>query len=515
MGNSDIEIISSSLYNIFKNNINYIIEKFYLILNGVINSSNYKYYISILLTLVFIILVILTNLINVPDKYLQVISLFFGGFLLSIFYFFIYRNENEKSASIIDKPNLKNYYNDSSRKIIKVNDKKYSFDNINFTKTVSLPITNMIKFLGILFFTIFIIIAIIGSFYNLYNKYQYLYIVTQIFIGLFILVVSLSIIAKLASIVLTNCEDSKYMIPQILCIVKNFIFFIPCLLIIIIDEFNKDVKATPSSVYLLFILLLILVGLFIGIPLLFQFIISMDKNDLLAGKGPYYLDNRRVIGTYQDFSKKYILNKNKISLSKKKYTLFDENPEQEYNIKALFGDFNNRKFQYKYTYSISFYIYLNPQPTNTSIAYNKETELFNYGNKPVILYDGRNRKLLVKSKTQTSEGSQTDIIYETKKLKYQKWMLFTINYQNNIIDVFIDGKLVGSKKNVPPYFDNDTITIGEDKGIHGSIKDIYYYETPRPVSNIEFLYNLTIKPTENEASFIQNSLTDKLQKQLQ
>ena len=36
-------------------------------------------------------------------------------------------------------------------------------------------------------------------------------------------------------------------------------------------------------------------------------------------------------------------------------------------------------------------------------------------------------------------------------------IFFTINYENNIIDVFIDGKLVGSKKNVPPYFENDII----------------------------------------------------------
>ena len=74
-------------------------------------------------------------------------------------------------------------------------------------------------------------------------------------------------------------------------------------------------------------------------------------------------------------------------------------------------------------------------------------------------------------------------------------MLFTINYENNTIDVFIDDKLVGSKKNVPPYFDDDKISIGEDNGIQGSIKEIFYYDTPRPPSNIEFIYDLTIKST--------------------
>ena len=44
-----------------------------------------------------------------------------------------------------------------------------------------------------------------------------------------------------------------------------------------------------------------------------------------------------------------------------------------------------------------------------------------------------------------------------------------------------------------PEFNNDIITIGSNNGIHGSIKDIYYYETIRSPSNIEFLFNLMKK----------------------
>ena len=75
--------------------------------------------------------------------------------------------------------------------------------------------------------------------------------------------------------------------------------------------------------------------------------------------------------------------------------------------------------------------------------------------------------------------------------KFQKWLFFVINYDNNIIDVFIDGKLVGSKENVSPYFKGDAITIGERDGIHGSIKEIYYYNKVRTPSTIELLYNLS------------------------
>lgn len=511
----EIGKIQGGIFSILKKQYEDIRDNLYVIVDGVINSNNYKYYIGILLTLVFIVLIVLTNLINVPSKYIQIISLLLGGIIISIFYFFVYRNEqeNEKGKAVKDVTgNGILFYTKENKQLIKtiavtdkngknVKDKdgkditKNIFDKEHFKSTIYDPIKNLIKFLGIQIFSILAIVLIIVLIYNLYTEHHYLYSTTKIFLGFIIVLTILAIIAKIFSIVVKDCEKSKNnILIQFLCIIKNFIFFIPCLLVILVDEINKDIKATPSSVYLLFILLIILVSLFIGLPLLFQFITSMNKHDLLGGKGPYYLDTRREIGKYQDFSKEYKSTTNKLLPPAGKYTLFDENPSQEFNIKTMIGYLGDAKFNYKYTYSISFYLYLNPQGRNTSLAYNKESELFNYGNKPVILYDGRTRKLLVKSKTQTSEGSQTDTIYETKKIKYQKWMLFTINYQNNTIDVFIDGKLVGSKKNVPPYFNDDKITIGEENGIHGSIKEIYYYETPRPPNNIEFLYDLTIKP---------------------
>ena len=73
------------------------------IIDIVVNSPNYKYYVSILLTLVFILLVILTNLINVPDKYVQIISLLLGAIIISIFYFFVYRNQQETNDGLAVK----------------------------------------------------------------------------------------------------------------------------------------------------------------------------------------------------------------------------------------------------------------------------------------------------------------------------------------------------------------------------------------------------------------------------
>ena len=61
--------------------------------------------------------------------------------------------------------------------------------------------------------------------------------------------------------------------------------------------------------------------------------------------------------------------------------------------------------------------------------------------------------------------------------------------------VTVDGDgdvyLVGSKSNVTPYLIGDSVTIGEDNGIYGSIKDVYYFDKKKTPDSIQFLYNLT------------------------
>ena len=103
----------------------------------------------------------------------------------------------------------------------------------------------------------------------------------------------------------------------------------------------------------------------------------------------------------------------------------------------------------------------------------------------------KSRKIIIKSRTISNKTDQLDTIYETTRVKHQKWLYFVINYENNVIDVFIDGKLVGSKDNITPYFVGDSVTIGEDDGIHGSIKEIFYFDKIKTPDSIQFLHSLT------------------------
>uniref|UniRef100_A0A6C0H4W1 Uncharacterized protein n=1 Tax=viral metagenome TaxID=1070528 RepID=A0A6C0H4W1_9ZZZZ len=377
-------------------------------------------------------------------------------------------------------------------------------------------------------------------------------------IGILIIIVLFAVIAKVFSIQPSNTDNcintGTINFQYIICVLKNIIFFIPCLLVILVDEIHEDIKLTPSSIYLLFIVLVILITLLISLPLLFTFFAKNNKNDVLAGEGPFYLNKKKTLGKYQNLDKNISdniaipkfnssnddtnLNIENNQLARKMTTLFSYfntspstniSSENSSNVDTVKNEYNNTKnnvnynidgynfklfkndlvglynigvnyfnpsklhktFPYNYTYSLSFYIYINPQPTNTSIAYTKDTELFNYGFKPVIYYNGNSRKIIIKSRTISNKSDQLDTIYEMSNVKHQKWLYFVINYENNIIDVFIDGKLVGSKSNVTPYFVGDNVTIGEDNGIYGSIKDIYYFDKIKTPDSIQFLYNLT------------------------
>jgi hypothetical protein len=431
---------------------------------------------------------------------------------------------------------------------------KHNYNKYNTIKPDA-SFINMYKYVGLLFLIILFPILTINFILYLHKTNNSVFNITQNILGILIIIVIFAIIAQMFSIQV-GIEKSKTadsakqnFFQTLITTLKDIIFFIPCLLIILVDEINEDIKLTPSSIYLLFFILLILIILIFLLPLLFSYLAKHNKNNLLGGEGPFYLNEKKTLGKYQNLDKNVSSNvaipnfntsnlentsltnnlnnmlsnfktnftsqttssedssnedvvkneynniKNNISDNTKGYDfkMFKNDLNGQYNIGTKYYDSSkiHNKFPYNYTYSISFYIYINPQPTNTSIAYTKDTELFNYGFKPVIYYNGNSRKIIIKSRTINNKSDQLDTIYEMTSVKHQKWLYFVINYENNNIDVFIDGKLVGSKNNVTPYFIGDNVTIGEHDGIHGSIKEIFYFDKIKTPDSIQFLYSLT------------------------
>ena len=545
-----------------------------------VSHKYYTYFISIVLILILCLFYYLNekqNLFTIKNtKYEILAALLLIGFSIYCFLFFAYRNHIEwKDDTPISKENYNSgseyaaIYKSDTRKIVDITDNSARVNKDNLKKTLTSPLFNIMKYLFYLLLILIIPLFLLNYTFYMHNVNNNVFNITKNIIILLIILTVLAIIAKLFSIKTSSrsiyCEiDTTKEKPEytdliksyskyFLCIFKNFVFFIPCLLVILTDEINNDIRLTPSSVYILFFILLLLVLLVFLLPLLFKFIRTFNKSDILQGEGPFYLNQERSLGKYQNLNThlskaitvpnisqqentkpnedkldkimtafnmnkdeyKEQLNKvnNSIGIIDSKssnsrstkdasansstikpytFTLFND-INSAFNIKTEFSNsvISKEKFPYNYTYSVSFYIYLNPQPENTSLAYTKDSVLFNYGFKPVIYYNGKSRKIIVKSRTISNRGDQLDTIYEMANPKFQKWLFFVINYTNNIIDVFIDGKLVGSKENVSPYFKGDDITIGEKDGIHGSIKQIYYYDKVTTPSTIELLYNLS------------------------
>jgi len=503
---------------------------------AVYSNNKNKYYIPIITAILVLLLGLFyylndkQNIFNIKNSVYEILMwLFLIAFCIYTFLLYVYKHNSQSYQDF--KPD-------------------YSF-------------FNMYKYVGLLFLIILFPVLIINFILYLHKTNNDVFNVTQTILGVLIVIVIFAIIAKVFSIKPGTQEksdegsdstSSQNPFQIIITLLKDIIFFIPCLLIILVDEINKDIRLTPSSIYLLFFILLILITLIFVLPVLFKYLAKLNKNDILSGEGPFYLNERRTLGKYQNLDKNVAANlaipnfgtldigntplanninnifsnfktnftnsssktedssienssneevvrneyhnsKNNISDNTKGYDfkLFKNDLNGQYNIGAKYYDPSkiNGKFPYNYTYSISFYIYINPQPTNTSIAYTKDTELFNYGFKPVIYYNGNSRKIIIKSRTISNKSDQLDTIYEMTHVKHQKWLYFVINYENNNIDVFIDGKLVGAKNNITPYFIGDSVTIGEDDGIYGSIKEIFYFDKIKTPDSIQFLYSLT------------------------
>jgi hypothetical protein len=86
------------------------------------------------------------------------------------------------------------------------------------------------------------------------------------------------------------------------------------------------------------------------------------------------------------------------------------------------------------------------------------------------------------------------LIYKKSKFKLQKWHNLVVNYVGGTIDIFLNGKLVGSTKRIISYKMFNQLTIGDravvgGQGIGGGICNVVYYPTYISRSRIESNYS--------------------------
>ena len=256
----------------------------------------------------------------------------------------------------------------------------------------------------------------------------------------------------------TNTGDSST-IGKVFEFLKSAIFYIPHLLIQFVDFVKDQHNITTKTTWIVLLIEIIIIGLRFVIPFLYEKF-HKTKGSLLE-RGPIYLNNEKDLGVFQNNSVDANNNSNK---------------EQNFN----------------YNYAISSWIWINPHPESTGPAYNKSTQLLNYGDVLKINFN-KNRlefwALTTENSGNTSFNSNKQVmIYELSPIPYQKWNSIVVNYDGGTLDIFINNLLVSSTINITPVMYNKKVTSGEAGGINGGIKDVIYYNKILSKNDIYSIY---------------------------
>jgi hypothetical protein len=249
-----------------------------------------------------------------------------------------------------------------------------------------------------------------------------------------------------------------------------FIFYIPCLLLDFIKYVYREYKLTGSPVFVIFILEIIFIILYLYVPQLVT--IATNSNAIVLLKDSMYLDSKQTIGNATQFK-------------------LSDSP----------GTITNSTV-YRENYTISMWVFLNIEGMNEG-AYNKETEIFNYGKKARITYFNHVsraiNKITQKEENDNSKANKFNIYFTDKASPYatsmnlQKWNNIVFNYSSQKVDLFINGELEYTftfNDNQPTYSGTDYVTIGEKNGLNGAISNVRYLTTPLTAGEIANNYNL-------------------------
>ena len=361
------------------------------------------------------------NPFKLEEKYdlpMNIILIIFGFIILSLFIFF----------------QLKlNEFNDY-RKLFKI--------------TLS-----FILILLLLLGTIYLIIVLVQNptmnvFFSIFTR------ILEILIVLF----TLSFLYRLFSSSLPGIEKNY---PN-LGLFINIVLYLPCLVGDFIDLLREQYKITSKTTWIIFLIQLILIGLYILIPIFKKLynkqFIPFVKNNFPSLYEKFFHSN---------------------------YTILQEDPIYTNHEKVL-GSFQNLKGiqdkNFNYNYGLYFDLWINPQPPSTNPAYSKDSNLMNYANKLIISYNNNNLQF----KALNSNGNY-DIVYKTKNFLYQSWNNIAINYYSGNVDIFINNELIATLPGIIPYMRVDNVISGKNNGIYGGIKNIIYSDKPFTLRNIRQL----------------------------
>jgi hypothetical protein len=331
-------------------------------------------------------------------------------------------------------------------------------------------------------------------------------------------------------------------------LIKDLIFYIPCLITDSIEFIKKDYANTPSTTFILFIIIIVYSIIFFLVPLINTdggiLLISQPQNlnvvtrfstdELLVLNNlppTYEYDKNNFV--YSDISfvipvinKLYPRDKLTEKLepfigiiqddtnynynwgNKEKDTRIGEDInigkmyrdatqkalEQSNTLysmyQALMSLFNpfTQSSPYTYNYGLSFWLYINTFHFKQNAL--QTQEIVSFGRKFTLIYDNIQNVLIILL--------EKEEVYRSKEILYQRWNHVVINSDDTKLDLFVNNNLVGTYKyQIASTVDlDDSLIIGSNTNINfGNICNFRYYSNILDLSKIKSIYTKYNKKT--------------------
>lgn len=320
------------------------------------------------------------------------------------------------------------------------------------------------------FFVLLVAIVLMYVLFEISTKYESLESSLKKDLNMYLSIIAVAIGLVGLSIIFNLFSEKLKRLKGISGFIVNFIFFIPCIISDFFEYIKNQFYLTPSVNYVLLVVEILLILAYIYIPRLLQKRLLENGKSLLSE--PRFLDTQSIIATMDDIP----------AGDKQKYDssgniIHDENEPRK-------------------NYAISLWTYMNINAPSENGKH-----VFSYGSsdsfKPKIEYLGNKKSGENKDKEKRFQDKYqvwlSSDVHVYVNLDPQKWNYWTFNYNQNVADIFINGKLVKSEtlSNVPTYSSGDVITIG-NKHLDGAICNITYHETMMTESEIAKNYNMLI-----------------------
>jgi hypothetical protein len=266
----------------------------------------------------------------------------------------------------------------------------------------------------------------------------------------------------------------------------NLIFYLPCLVVDLIEEVKKDVNSTTNTVFILFILEMVFLLIYFYFNYAIQKLYSYSNDGITLQEYPLYLNREKKL----DYGKIYAYDEANYADMRP--------PTNNSGLSQSMLDNQSVDHKYRNNYTISLWLYLNSQQTNMK---NGGYNIFDFarGGKPRLVYlndGGLTDSNLDKIRINFSNTDNTDSTSYVFSIPKQKWNNIVVNYDRNIADLFLNGILIKSmdlSKHIPDSYATDTIIVGSNYNLNGAICNIQYYPNVLTQAAIVNMYNLLSK----------------------